>query len=182
MQLSLSCQATFPKSQLVTGWRRLIGCRQLQVIFRKRATNYMALVQKMTYKDKASFASSPPCTEWTLWINHQADFWEIYHQPPYCKIPFSRVFLFPVPRFLDTHQPLLSRAERTCLVCHYSSSTKSLFPAYFYLHSRTFSALISHFSHEQKGHARCVRLPFPQNPVFPRFKFRVPRLVRSHQP
>ena len=36
-----------------TGWRRLIGCLKLQVIFRKRATNYGALLRKMTYKDKA---------------------------------------------------------------------------------------------------------------------------------
>jgi len=45
-----------------TGWRRLIGCLKLQVIFRKRATNYRALLRKMTYKDKASYDSTPPCT------------------------------------------------------------------------------------------------------------------------
>jgi len=44
-----------------TGWRRLIGCLQLQVILHKRATNYRALLQKMTYKDKTSYESSPPC-------------------------------------------------------------------------------------------------------------------------
>jgi len=42
-----------------TGWRRPIGCLGLQVIFRKRATNYRALLQKITYKDKASYGSSP---------------------------------------------------------------------------------------------------------------------------
>ena len=36
-----------------TGWRRPIGCLKLQVIFRKSATNYRALLQKMTYEDKA---------------------------------------------------------------------------------------------------------------------------------
>jgi len=45
-----------------TGWRRLIGCLKLQVNFRKRATNYRALLQKMTYQDKASYGSSPPCS------------------------------------------------------------------------------------------------------------------------
>ena len=30
--------------------------------FRKRATCYRALLRKITYKDKASYASSPPCT------------------------------------------------------------------------------------------------------------------------
>jgi len=38
------------------GWRSLIGCLKLQVIFRKRATNFRALLQKMTYEDKASYA------------------------------------------------------------------------------------------------------------------------------
>jgi len=45
-----------------TGWRRPIGCLKLQVIFRKRATNYRALLRKMTYEDKASYDSAPPCT------------------------------------------------------------------------------------------------------------------------
>jgi len=53
--------------QVHTGWRRLIGCLKLQVIFRKKATNYRALLRKMTYEDKASYGSSPPCT-------HQVDF------------------------------------------------------------------------------------------------------------
>ena len=37
-----------------TGWRRPIGCLKLQVIFRKRATNYKALLQKITNNEKAS--------------------------------------------------------------------------------------------------------------------------------
>ena len=43
------------------GWRRLIGCLKSQVIFHKRATNYGALLGEMTYKDKASYDSAPPC-------------------------------------------------------------------------------------------------------------------------
>jgi len=35
---------------------------KMQVSFRKRADNYMALLQKETYKKIASDASSPPCT------------------------------------------------------------------------------------------------------------------------
>jgi len=45
----------------VTGWRRPIGCLKLQVTFCKRATIHRALLQKMTYKDKASYDSPPPC-------------------------------------------------------------------------------------------------------------------------
>jgi len=54
-----------------TGWRRLIGCLKLQVISHKRATDYGALLRKMTYKDKASYVSSPPCIQWWLyWFVH----------------------------------------------------------------------------------------------------------------
>ena len=49
-------------SIFTTGWRRPIGCLELQVIFRKRATNYRALLRKMTCKDKASYDASQPCT------------------------------------------------------------------------------------------------------------------------
>jgi len=34
---------------------------QVAGCFCKRATSYRALLQKMTYKDKASYGSSPPC-------------------------------------------------------------------------------------------------------------------------
>ena len=43
-----------------TGWRRPIGRQKLQVIIRKRATNFRAFLRKMTYKDKASYNSTPP--------------------------------------------------------------------------------------------------------------------------
>ena len=44
-----------------TGWWRCVGCLQSQVIFRKRAINYRDLLREMTYKDKASYGSLPPC-------------------------------------------------------------------------------------------------------------------------
>jgi len=46
-----------------TGWRRLIGRLKLQVIFRKRATNYRAVLRKMTYEDMASYDSTPLCRD-----------------------------------------------------------------------------------------------------------------------
>jgi len=36
--------------------------QKLQVIFRKRATNYRALLRKMTYEDKAPYDPTPPCS------------------------------------------------------------------------------------------------------------------------
>jgi len=50
-----------------TGWRRLIGSPKVQIIFHKRATKYRALLRKMTYKDKGSYESSPPCMRNTSW-------------------------------------------------------------------------------------------------------------------
>jgi len=54
------CQFTYTRNRY-TGWRRLIGCHQSQVIFRKRAINYRALLRKMIYTDEASYDSTPPC-------------------------------------------------------------------------------------------------------------------------
>jgi len=58
---------TVLKSQLYshcirTQWRRVIKCLKLQVIFRKRATVYRALSQKMTCRDKVSYDSMPLCS------------------------------------------------------------------------------------------------------------------------
>jgi len=47
--------------QFIIGWRKLIGCLKLQVTFRKGATKYRALLQKITYQHKASYGSLPPC-------------------------------------------------------------------------------------------------------------------------
>jgi len=44
-----------------TGWRRVIGCLISYITFRKLATDYRALLRKMTYPDKASYDSMPPC-------------------------------------------------------------------------------------------------------------------------
>jgi len=51
------------ESARVTGWRRLIGSPKLQIIFHKRATKYRALLRKITYKDKGSYESLPPCSK-----------------------------------------------------------------------------------------------------------------------
>ena len=54
----------------ITGWRRLIGSLKLQIIFHKGATKYRSLLRKMTYKDKVSYESSPPCNIHVyIWIH-----------------------------------------------------------------------------------------------------------------
>ena len=44
-----------------TGWRRLIGCLKLQLIFCARATNHRAHLWNMTYTHRAFYDSTPPC-------------------------------------------------------------------------------------------------------------------------
>jgi len=53
-----------------TGWRTCIGFLNVQVSFRKRIANYRALLQKMTYKDKALYASPPPCMKTCPFLHH----------------------------------------------------------------------------------------------------------------
>jgi len=78
MHNTLSCRSLSAKEPLITGlfcgeWPTKIRhpthlCHsvavswllRISVIFRKRAINYKALLRKLTYKDKASYASSPP--------------------------------------------------------------------------------------------------------------------------
>jgi len=47
---------------IATGWRRLIGSPKLQIILHKRATKCRSLLREMTYKDKGSYESLPPCS------------------------------------------------------------------------------------------------------------------------
>jgi len=53
-----------------TGWRRLMKSPTLQIIFHKWAIKYRSLLRKMTYKDKGSYGSSPPCTHLSTWYLH----------------------------------------------------------------------------------------------------------------
>jgi len=57
---------TFTETSDVTGWRRLVGSPKLQIISHKTATKYRSLLWKMTYQDKGSYGSSPPCSR-VLW-------------------------------------------------------------------------------------------------------------------
>jgi len=67
------CGALLRTLHTFTGWRRLIGCLQFQVIFRKRADNYTALLRKITCTDKASYHSTPPCR--ASWRTFGRDIW-----------------------------------------------------------------------------------------------------------
>ena len=72
-----------------TGWRRLIGSRKLQIIFHKRATKYRSLLRKMTYKDKGSYESLPPCSIWLIRVFMTQFLYDMTHSwlPLYVMTP-----------------------------------------------------------------------------------------------
>jgi len=51
----------YPFHEYLTGWPRLIGSPNLQIIFHKRTTKCRSLLRKITYEDKGSYESSAPC-------------------------------------------------------------------------------------------------------------------------
>ena len=56
-----------------TEWHKCVGCLELQISFRKRNTNYRALLRKITYKDQAFYGSLPNCRHITSilpWVLH----------------------------------------------------------------------------------------------------------------
>jgi len=75
----------FVERVLITGWRRLIRSPKLHIIFHKRAAEYRALLLKMTYEDKGSYESSPPCT-FATWMTDVNDEWSRH---------FWKRFFFP---------------------------------------------------------------------------------------
>jgi len=75
-------------------WRRwyrvanLIGCLKLQVIFRKRATQYRALLRKMTHEDKAPYDPTPPCIQSLFEMVHSY----VWHDAFICVTWLIRVY------------------------------------------------------------------------------------------
>jgi len=89
-----TCDVTRPWSTWPnhSGWRGLMGCLTLQVLFRKRATNYMALLRKMTYEDKVFYDSTPPYVTNSKYSydtvprEGEAEGWAIYSDSLYSNI------------------------------------------------------------------------------------------------
>jgi len=110
--LMVRCQ----KSALLQVWRRLIGYLKLQVIFRKRATKYRALLRKITCKDKASYDSTPPC-------NTFVPYWLLLYNTFFCgKVNFEKyykIWCFALPFLADAS--LTNRPKCTIFVQHFGS-------------------------------------------------------------
>ena len=87
-----------------TGWRSLIGSPKLQVIFHKRVTKYRSLLQKMTYKDKRSYESSPPF---------------MWHLAPAKHIEFVCAYEVCIYVHIMTHAYAIYRSTRqfSCTLC-----------------------------------------------------------------
>jgi hypothetical protein len=93
------------KWQHITGWRKLTGCLKLYVIFRKKATDYRALLRKMTYGDKASCDPTPPCNpSWRIyesWRTHERVVPHVYHLQLNCNLRANRTLDFGCNRVAE---------------------------------------------------------------------------------
>ena len=119
---------------LHTGWRRLIGRLKLQVNFRKRATSWRALLRKMTYEDKAPYASTPPCSTFNQSVTtlHITFYHEPFHMTfkyePHCislciSQTLTKWIADACPRFIWLHFTALSISNH--IAQHFLSLTIS---------------------------------------------------------
>jgi len=111
------------------------GCLKLQVIFRKRANNYRALLREMTSEDKASYGSFAPCKHiltrsHTLLFTENTRILMLYlkcfsrlpnHLPRYLQDTTSYAFLTTCRQTTATHCNIMCR-----ILC-----------AFHYLHTHT---------------------------------------------
>jgi len=128
-----------------TGWRRLIECLKLQVICHKRATNYRALLRKMTYEDKAFYDASPPYTQhtWYIGISSQTlaflhTHWHFFiHIGISCTLAFLhkdwRLLLFRFVAFALSGAPVSSALQTfACILLYPGICTYTL--AFSFIH------------------------------------------------
>jgi len=83
LHIEMSLYTLTQDAFMYTGWQRLIGSPKSQIIFHKRATKHRSLLRKMTYKDKGSYESSPPCTR-GRWTADELLYSAFSHPPMYC--------------------------------------------------------------------------------------------------
>ena len=78
-----------------TGWRRPIGCFKLQVIFRKRTTNYRALLRKWPIQIRHPMTLRHPVVNAALFETlqpHDSEYWITHWTMKYIKY-FLRSFI-----------------------------------------------------------------------------------------
>jgi len=108
---------------MYTGWRRCIECLKLLVSFHKRATNYRALLRKMTYKDKTSYASSPQGLYRVAKMRKMSYLYTSFSaKEPYNKWLFCRKW--PASLYIGKHMVALSLCY-TCIRISLSLSMRA---------------------------------------------------------
>ena len=97
-------------SLFTAGWQRYVGFLKLQADFRKRATNYRALLRKMNHADNASYGSSPLCIHRRLFSMHIRLFYilvslvYIYVSFTYIALQYTYTSLWHTPLFCAPHR------------------------------------------------------------------------------
>ena len=101
---------------LDTGWRRLIECLELQVIFCKRAINYRTLLREMTCEDTASHAVIFA----TLHSDRYGDSTECtFNVHSICS---KQTWVESLWRWLNVHSVYIEWMPITCMYIHWISS------------------------------------------------------------
>ena len=111
-----------------TGWPRPVGCLKLQVIFRKRGTNYRALLRKTIYIENASYGPLPPCRDTILYIHMYIHFGATLSSPK-LKVTFisRRVYVNMTHIFMFLNIYLHARKWRSSICNCLSRETQFSF-------------------------------------------------------
>jgi len=103
---------------------RVAKTHKLQIIFHKRATKYRSLLRKMTYKDKASYESSPPyMTPLRRLPTRPLSNWFC---PPYIITRHSLSIHADILHHLSRHSSLCPCNLRHCVQDYVSNDTSSI--------------------------------------------------------
>jgi len=120
----------------VTGWRRPIKCLVSLILFHKRATKHRALLREMTYKDKASYESLPPCTSFLRGgqqFTHEfvpSRMNKLFHI--WMSVDQNMVTSFPRGGWQSTHEFVTTRMNESCCTRLMRSSGFHVWMSYSY--------------------------------------------------
>jgi len=123
----LHFKASYGSSPPSTGWRRPIGRLVLQVIFRKRAINYRALLREMTPRRRSigcliSIRRFPQTTLWLLALENDLQLKVSYGSwPPCSSLKVLKTFFISIRCFQQTTLWLLALENDLQLKVSYGS-------------------------------------------------------------
>jgi len=123
-----------------TEWRRLIGSPKLHIIFHKRATKYTSLSRKMTYKDKGSYESSPPCTE--IFLQRSLFDCQIYERRGYTYIHMC--ILTYIHTYIHTYTHTCIHTYPTCIHAYMHTYMHTFIHTYIHSYIHTYVHIYVH--------------------------------------